>query len=184
MFIFWITYFYALQILYLMLLFKHKVYAKLRRFHEESYALMETKKMNIRLPMMSFKKGELGRYSQKVPYKKSTVIKGRKIHVLKSTYKAKGHWYDYRISYVDSQYFTDYKTVYYKNKKPIKVVYRHWTQLGALSDPKAKMWWYWYSIDKDTGYEMMTYVPKKQIKVNQKIKKSFWSVKTLEKIKR
>ncbi len=158
--------------------------AKLRRFHEENYSLVKTKVMDIDLAMMPFKKGELGRFGKNFPYKKSTKIRGRKIHVLKSTYKKKEHWYDHRISYVDSEYFTDYITKYYKNGKRIKEVHRHWMHLGKYRDPKAKMWYYWYSKDTETGYEMVTYVPKKLIKVDQKIKKSFWSTRTLEKIKR
>jgi hypothetical protein len=158
--------------------------AKLRRFHEERYTLVETKVMDLDLAMMPFKKGEFGRYTKAFPYKKSTKIRGRKIHVLKSTYKNKHHWYDYRISYVDSKTFTDYITHYYKNGKQIKYVYRHWVHLGNLPDPKAKTWYYWYSKDMKTGYEMATYIPKKLIKVNQKVKKSFWSTRTLEKIKR
>jgi hypothetical protein len=158
--------------------------AKLRRFHEETYTLIETKKMNLNLSMMSYTKGEFGRYGKNLPYQKTTQIKNRTIHVLKSTYYNKNHWYDYRISYIDSVAYTDYKTVYYKNNKVIKEVYRHWIPLDGLSDPKAKMWYYWYSKDIRTGYEMLTYIPKKLFKINQKVKKSFWSSKTLEKIKR
>ncbi len=158
--------------------------AKLRRFHEEDYALVETKVMDIELSMMPFKKGEFGKYTKAFPYKKSTKIRGRKIHIIKSTYKKKKHWYDHRISYIDSEYFADYITKYYKNGKMIKEVHRHWIHLGNHPDPKAKMWYYWYSKDSESGYEMVTYVPKKLIKINQKVKKSFWSTRTLEKIKR
>ncbi|CAA6810085.1 MAG: Unknown protein [uncultured Sulfurovum sp.] len=158
--------------------------AKLRRFHEESYELLKTQKMNLPLKMMPFSKGELGRYSKYIPYKQKSIIRGRNIHVLKSTYKKKDHWYDYRISYIDSEYFTDYKTDYYKAGKKIKEVYRHWVHLGNEPDPKSKMWYYWYSKDIETDYEMMTYVPIKNIKINQKVKKSFWTTQTLEKIKR
>ena len=63
-------------------------------------------------------------------------------------------------------------------------MHRHWVHLGNHPDPKAKMWYYWYSKDTKTGYEMVTYVPRKLIKVDQKVKKSFWSTHTLEKIKR
>jgi hypothetical protein len=157
---------------------------KLRRFHEESYSLVRTKVIDIELSMMPFKKGEFGRFSKGFPYKKSTKIRGRKIHILKSTSKKKDHWYDHRISYIDSEYFTDYITEYYKNGKRIKEVHRHWVHLGNHPDPKAKMWYYWYSKDTKTGYEMVTYVPRKLIKVDQKVKKSFWSTHTLEKIKR
>ena len=157
---------------------------KLRRFHEESYALVETKVMDLELFMMPFKKGEFGRFTKGFPYKKSTKIRGRKIHIVKSTSKKKKHWYDHRISYIDSEFFTDYITKYYKNGKHIKEVHRHWIHLGNNPDPKAKMWYYWYSKDTKSGYEMVTYIPKKRIKVNQKVKKSFWSTRTLEKIKR
>jgi hypothetical protein len=158
--------------------------AKLRRFQEERYSLLETKHMDIDLAMMPFKKGELGRFTKGFPYKKSTMVRGRKIHIIKSTYKKKKHWYDHRISYIDSEYFTDYITKYYKNGKLIKEVHRHWIHLDNHPDPKAKMWYYWYSKDTESGYEMVTYVPPKLIKINQKVKRSFWSTRTLEKIKR
>ena len=158
--------------------------AKLRRFHEEDYELIETKQMDLELKMMPFKKDEFGRNTKALPYQETTNIKGRTIHVIKSTYKEKGHWYDHRISYIDSEYFTNYLSYYYKNDKLIKSVYRHWIPLSDLKDPKAKTWYYWYSKDADTGYEMMTYIPPKLIKVNEKVKKSFWSERTLQKIKR
>ncbi|MDQ7083649.1 MAG: outer membrane lipoprotein-sorting protein [Sulfurovum sp.] len=157
---------------------------KLRRFDEEKYTLMQTKVMDIELLMMAFKKGELGRYGKGFPYKKSTKIRKRKIYVVKSTYKKKAHWYDYRISYIDSEYFTDYKTKYYKNGKHIKEVHRHWTSIGNNTKSTLKIWYYWYSKDTDTGYEMATYIPKKRIKTNQNIKNAFWHTRTLKKIKR
>ena len=158
--------------------------AKLRRFYEEEYELLETKKMDLELKMMPFKKGEFGRYTKALPYQEITPIKGRTLYLLKSRYKEKDHWYDHRISYIDSEYFTNYKTDYYKNGEIIKKVYRHWISLKNQSDPKAKIWYYWYGKDIKTGYEMMTYVPQKLIKVNEKINKSFWSERTLQKIKR
>ena len=158
--------------------------AKLRRFSEERYELIETKKMDIELKMMPFKESEFGRNTKALPYQESTLVKDRNIHVLKSTYKEKGHWYDHRISYIDAEYFTNYLSYYYKNDKLIKTVYRHWIPVGKQTDPKAKTWYYWYSKDENTGYEMMTYIPKKLIKVNEKVKKSFWSERTLQKIKR
>jgi len=158
--------------------------AKLRRFYEEEYMLLETKVMNISLKMMAFKANEFGRYTKKLPYKDDVVMKNRKIYLLKSTYKAKEHWYDYRISHIDSESFSDYMTEYYKDEKLIKKVYRHWIDVPSLNDSTKKMWYYWYSIDTQTGYEMLTYAPQKLIKINQKKSKSFWSEKTLRKIKR
>jgi hypothetical protein len=157
--------------------------AKLRRFHEERYELLETKTMDLELLMMPFKKGEFGRYSKGLPFEERMVLKSKKVHLLKSTYKENDHWYDYRISYIDSKSFADYMTDYYKNGKIIKKVYRHWIDLD-LDDPMAKMWYYWYSKDTDTGYEMLTYIPTKLIKINQKTKSSFWTESTLRKIKR
>ena len=159
--------------------------AKLRRFHEETYTLLSTEKMNLKLFMMPFKKGEFGRYTKFFPHKKDRLIQNRKIYQLKSTFKEKNHWYDYRISYIDSQSFSDYITYYYKNNKRIKEVYRHWVKLGEKdSDPKMTAWYYWYSKDINTGYEMMTYIPKSLIRVNQEVKSKFWSTQTLEKLKR
>lgn len=158
--------------------------AKLRRFDEETYTLLKTKKMNLELKMIQFKKGEFGRQTKYFPKAKKVYTGLRKMYVLKSTFKSKHHWYDYRISYIDSEYFTDYVTYYYKDTKRIKEVYRQWVHLAKLKNPKAKTWYYWYSKDRLNGYEVVTYIPKNLIKVNQRVKPSFWSESTLKKIKR
>jgi len=158
--------------------------AKLRRFNEEDYELLETKMMNLELKMIDFKKGEFGRQTKYFPKNTSIKTGVKKIHIIKSTFKDKYHWYDYRISHIDSQTYTDYVTYYYKDNTRIKSVYRQWVHLGNLSDPKAKTWHYWYSIDPINGYEVVTYIPKHLIKVNQKVKPSFWSEYTLRKLKR
>ena len=158
--------------------------AKLRRFNEESYELLETKKMDLDLKMMPYETNEFGSISKSIPYQKSTILADKKVHIIKSTYKDKNHWYDYRISYIDTVSFTNYISDYYKDGKLIKNVYRHWIPLEGQADPKAKIWYYWYGKDVNTGYEMVTYIPQKLIKVNEKVKKSFWSERTLQKIKR
>jgi hypothetical protein len=155
--------------------------AKLRRFDDERYELLETKTMDLTLLMMPFQKGELGTDGKAFP-DQTTIVKNRKIDILKSTFKQKNHWYDYRISYIDSAYFTDYMTEYYKNKTLIKTVYRHW--MTPTSDPALKTWYYWYSKEIRTGNEVANFIPPSLIKVNQKVDPSLWSLRTLEKIKR
>ena len=158
--------------------------AKLRRFNEESYELLETKKMDLDLKMMPYETNEFGSISKSIPYQKSTILADKEVHIIKSTYREENHWYDYRISYIDTISFTNYISNYYKDGKLIKNVYRHWIPLENQTNPKAKIWYYWYGKDVDTGYEMMTYIPQKLIKVNEKVKQSFWSERTLQKIKR
>ena len=101
--------------------------AKLRRFYDESYELLDTKKMDLKLSMMSFKDKEFGRYTKALPHKESTLVKNRTIHILKSRHKDISHWYDYRISYIDATHFTDYLTEYYKDNTLMV-----WVNVGAF----------------------------------------------------
>jgi hypothetical protein len=157
--------------------------AKLRRFEDETYTLLETKIMDLKLLTIPYKKGEFGADGDQLP-SRETFVKNRKIAVIKSTYKKPHHWYEYRISYIDSDYFTDYMTEYYKGGVVIKRVYRHWISLDGISDPTFKIWYYWYSKDLITGNEIANYIPPARIKANQTSSPSFWSLSTLEKIKR
>nr|MDJ0806187.1 outer membrane lipoprotein-sorting protein [Gammaproteobacteria bacterium] len=95
-------------------------------------------------------------------------------------------WYDYRISYVDTSNFSDYRTLYYKNGQLIKVIDRDWGRINtdAEGDPRALFWKYWYGLDVKTGRESWAVIPQKVVEFNSNRKNSFWTEKTLRKIKR
>ncbi|MCU7916249.1 MAG: hypothetical protein KZQ65_10240, partial [Candidatus Thiodiazotropha sp. (ex Gloverina cf. vestifex)] len=105
---------------------------------------------------------------------------------LKSTTKFKNWWYDYRISYVDTKSFADYRTLYFKNGELIKIIDRDWGLVNTEEegDPRALFWKYWYGLDLRTGHESLAVIPKKVVEYNSNRRNSFWTEKTLRKIKR
>jgi len=109
--------------------------------------------------------------------------KGKEVYKLKSTTKRENWWYDYRISYVDSKTFADYRTEYFKGGKKVKVIDRDWRSLG-LDEPRALYWGYWYGKSFDTGHETWAVIPREIVQYNQDWDADFWSEQTLRKIKR
>jgi hypothetical protein len=114
----------------------------------------------------------------------------RECHVIKSTTKFKDFWYDYRISWIDTRTFADYRTLYYKNNKLIKWVDRLWLPMRNhktspdIDDPRAQYWVMWYGKTLRTGHETMAIVPPDVNVWNGDIDSNFWSLQTLEKLKR
>jgi hypothetical protein len=109
--------------------------------------------------------------------------KGKDVYKLKSSTKFPNWWYDYRISYVDTKTFADYRTEFFKNDEKVKVIDRHWISMG-LDDPRAQSWGYWYGTTLGTGHETWAVIPQEVVEVNADIPESFWSEGTLERIRR
>jgi hypothetical protein len=109
--------------------------------------------------------------------------KGVEVYKLKSTTKRENWWYDYRISYIDTKTFADYRTDYFKGDKKIKVIDRDWQTLGQ-DDPRAQYWGYWYGKSFDSGHETWAVIPREIVQFNQPWDADFWSESTLRKIKR
>lgn len=108
---------------------------------------------------------------------------GKPVYLLKSTTRFPNWWYDYRVSYVDTQNFADYRTEYYKDGEMIKIIDRHWVSMG-LEDPRAQSWGYWYGKTLRTGHETWAVIPQEVVEVNAATPESFWSESTLERIRR
>lgn len=92
--------------------------------------------------------------------------KGKTVYKLKSTTKFPNWWYDYRISYVDTKTFADYRTEYFKDDKMIKIIDRDWTSM-KLDDPRGIFWRYWYGKNLTTGNETMISIPEDFVTWNQ-----------------
>ncbi|MES9972269.1 MAG: outer membrane lipoprotein-sorting protein [Candidatus Thiodiazotropha sp.] len=157
----------------------------LRKPDDETHELLGKKKMRTCLGMMDELEGKLFRYTERVPERSCRQL-DREVFGLKSTTKFKNWWYDYRISYVDTESFADYRTLYYKNNKLIKVIDRDWGLVNAEGegDPRALFWKYWYGVDLRTGQESLAVIPRKVVEINSTRKNSFWTERTLRKIKR
>ena len=157
----------------------------LRKPEHEIHELLGKKKMRTCLGVMEELEGKDYRYAGKLP-KRSCRHLDKEVYGLKSTTKYKSWWYDYRISYVDTDNFADYRTLYYKNGELIKVIDRDWGRVNTdqEGDPRALFWKYWYGLDPRSGQESWAVIPQKVVEFNSQKPEEFWTEKTLRKIKR
>jgi hypothetical protein len=153
----------------------------LRKPVDETHELLATEKFSGCLAILDLPKNQRTKTSRKLDLKADCSSDGKDVYVLKSTQKDTSWWYDYRISYVDTTRFIDYRTTYFKDGKQVKIIDRSWHSAN-LDDPRANYWSYWYGTTLTTGHESFAYVPKEATQVNKKYKKNIWSTKTLKKI--
>ncbi len=154
----------------------------LRKPRDETHELLGKEIFGECLRGMEIPKRHRNRYTRHLP-KESCASKGKEVYKVKSTTKFKNWWYDYRISYIDTKTFADYRTEYFKNGKKIKFIDRDWRSVG-LDDPRALAWGYWYGKNFLTGHESWAVIPPEVVRYNAKFKPSLWSERTLRKIKR
>ncbi len=154
----------------------------LRKPKHETHELLGKETFNDCLGYMDIPKNQRGRYTRNLPGP-ACDHKGREVYKLKSTTKFKNWWYDYRISYVDTKTFADYRTEYFKDGKKIKIIDRHWVD-APLDDPRAQFWGYWYGKTLATGHETWAVIPEGVSVANGDFKRKLWSEQTLRKIKR
>lgn len=111
---------------------------------------------------------------------------GKDVYVVKSTTKFENWWYDYRVSFVDTESFADYRTVYFKDEKLVKVIDRDWGVVKGSegTDPRALFWKYWYGIDLTTGNQSWAVIPQDVVSFNTDEDESLWSEATLRRLKR
>lgn len=157
----------------------------LRKPDDETHELLGKKTMRTCLGMLEELEGKLYRYTGRMPERSCRHL-GKEVYGLKSTSKFDDWWYDYRISYVDTESFADYRTLYYKDDKLIKVIDRDWGLVNAKGegDPRALFWKYWYGVDLRTGQQSLAVIPREVVSFNTNLKNKFWTERTLRKIKR
>lgn len=156
----------------------------LRKPHHETHELLGKETFDDCLAIMDVPDNQKNRYMQNLPAEGSCAPKGREVYKLKSTTKFPNWWYDYRVSYVDTETFADYRTEYFKNGKMVKIIDRDWVSLGK-DDPRQLSWGYWYGKTLDTGHETWAVIPQEVVKYNTTDKPSgYWSESTLRKIRR
>lgn len=157
----------------------------LRKPDDEEHELIGKKKLRTCLGAIDDLENKHYRYVGELPERSCRHI-NKQVYGLKSTTKFDYWWYDYRISYIDTTSFADYRTLYFKDDELIKVIDRDWGLVDGdrESDPRALFWKYWYGLDLRTGQESWAVIPKKVVSYNKNRRKSFWTEKTLRKIKR
>lgn len=156
----------------------------LRKPDHENHELLGTERFNDCLGVMELERRQRNRYMRNLPGP-ACEHKGSQVYKLKSSTKRSNWWYDYRISYIDTKTFADYRTDYFKSGKQIKVIDRHWVDIDNISDPRGLSWGYWYGRDLGTGHETWAVIPQSVVKANdRKLKEDLWSEKTLRRIRR
>lgn len=157
----------------------------LRKPTDETHELLGTKRMHTCLGVIKELEGLPYRYVDQLPKRACRHI-NKRVYGLKSTPKRRNWWYDYRVSYVDVDNFADYRTLYFKDGKLIKIIDRDWGRVDddRLDDPRALFWKSWYGVDLRNGQESWAVIPQSVIQYNKHRRNSFWTEKTLRRIKR
>ncbi|MES9833976.1 MAG: outer membrane lipoprotein-sorting protein [Candidatus Thiodiazotropha sp. DIVDIV] len=157
----------------------------LRKPDDETHELLGKKRMRTCLGMIDSLEGEMQRNAGQIPERSCRNL-NKEVYGLKSTTKFNDWWYDYRISYIDTKSFADYRTLFYKGDKLIKIIDRDWGLVNTSNngDPRALFWKYWYGLDLKTGKESLAVIPRKVVTFNTNLQSKFWTERTLRKIKR
>ncbi len=157
----------------------------LRKPDHESHELLGKEIFQDCLGFMDIPEADRNKYTRELP-EPSCVAKGREVYKLKSTTHFEDWWYDYRISYVDTETFADYRTDYFKDGKHIKVIDRDWRPLKGYQDkdPRALSWGYWYGKNLENGHESWAVIPPEVVTFNGDFPNSLWTESTLRKIRR
>ncbi|MCB1775212.1 MAG: outer membrane lipoprotein-sorting protein [Gammaproteobacteria bacterium] len=156
----------------------------LRKPFHETHELLGKETFNDCLGFIAFADDEHTRYTKDLPKSGSCDHKGKEVYKVKSTTKFENWWYDYRVSYIDSKTFADYRSEYYKGGEMIKVIDRDWVPLGKSDDPRAVGWGYWYGKTLATGNQTWAVIPANVNTVDADYKNDWWSESTLRRIKR
>lgn len=156
----------------------------LRKPKHETHELQGTENFKGCLGAVTLAKNEMNKYTRKLP-EAACQHDGKEVYKVKSTTTFENWWYDYRISYVDTKSFADYRTDFYKDGKHIKVIDRNWIAPDNATAPRQVVWGYWYGKTFATNHETWAVIPKEvTVTDDAKAKQSKWTEKTLRKIRR
>ena len=143
----------------------------------QRHELLDTIKFNACLGSVQISARSHPRWAS-VPDSPVCKHKGKQVYKLKSTPGSSVGWYDFRISYIDTKSFADYR----KNDNKIKIVDRDW-RASTKKDPRALQWHHIYGKDLITGHETYIVVPGVSLAIDTDKKPSFWSESTLKSLK-
>jgi len=114
---------------------------------------------------------------KKFKIKNQSKSENKNIIKIKSTPKIDVLDYDYRVSYIDRDYFFDYNITYFKNNIPIKLLEKAWYEKKG----EVSLLWYWYARNLISNTESLIYIPKSSNFYNVYISKDFFSKHKLNK---
>ncbi|CAK0760127.1 conserved hypothetical protein [Gammaproteobacteria bacterium] len=154
----------------------------LRKPSHETHMLLGQEIFDTCLSIMNIPPDQQNKYMTELP-QPSCAARGRTVYKLKSNTRFQNWWYDYRISYIDSKTFGDYRTEIFKDGEKIRVIDRDWGSMD-LPDPRALTWRYWYGKNLKTGHETWAIIPTAVNHWNTEINPMLWTENTLQKLDR
>ena len=164
----------------------------LRKPMHETHELLGTETFGKTVRAMEIPEAQQTRRTKNLP-KATDEFKNAEVYKVKSTTKFSDWWYDYRITYVDTKTFADYRTEYFKDGEKMKFLDKNWQAIKGQTDPRALRWYMWYGKNLKTNHDSLAFIPEVVTSTNNtKFKvggkkydsKKLWSKKTLTKIKR
>lgn len=158
----------------------------LRKPEHETHELLSTERFGECLRVMDIPANQRARHMENLP-EASCHPRERAVYHLKSTTRFPDWWYDYRVSYIDTESFADYRTEYFKDGRRVKFIDRDWRAPKSYrgSDPRAMSWGYWYGQDLESGLESWAVIPPEVVKIDDdSLKSRLWTEQTLRKIRR
>lgn len=154
----------------------------LRRPRHETHELLGTENFKGCFGTLENTTNIKTRYFNTLP-EASCIADGKPVYKVKSSTLFNDWWYDYRLVWVDTKTFADYRSDYYKNGKWVKRIDKDWRSMD-LQDPRNQYWLYWYGRKISSGLEAQAFINRDVIRWNQGIKPGLWSEQTLRKITR
>lgn len=155
----------------------------LRKPLHETHELLGTETFGRTVNSIDIPANQQTRTTKKLPGA-TDEFKNNEVYKVKSTTKFSSWWYDYRITYIDTKTFADYRCEYYKKDKLVKTLEKNWQPIEGQTDPRALRWYVWYAKTMENGHESLAYIPKSVTKYNSDLKSNLWTKRTLTKIKK
>jgi hypothetical protein len=154
----------------------------IRRVGDEAHELLGREEFSGCLGSLALADDERDRYTRHLPAADCSV-RGRAVYRLRSRPHRSDLGYDERVTWIDAASFADYRSVYYRDGRPVKVIDKSWRRM-QLPGSEAPYWVYWYALTPDTGQEGMAFVDPAAVSWNDEISADFWSERTLRRIRR
>jgi hypothetical protein len=154
----------------------------LRRARDEQHELLGIERFPDCLGAMAVPEEQKTRVMAWLPARRCGLSE-RETFKLKSSLKRPDSEYEYRIVWVDRETFADYRSVFYKDGRPLKHIDKDWRSMG-LTDTKAQYWVYWYALTYADGHEGMAFINPHAVVWNTAIDPKLWTERTLRRIKR
>lgn len=153
-----------------------------RRPEDEMHEVLGRESFDGCLGVIRLAEDQRDRHTQWMP-EADCSVRGRPVYRLRSVPHRKDLGYDARETWVDVETFADYRSVYYRDGRALKVIDKSWRPMG-LDDPRAQYWHYWYARTETDGQEGMAFARPETVRWNQDLDPDLWSERTLRRIRR